>query len=133
MIVLDLKDKRPLYIQVIDGIEDLALKGVLKPNEQLPSVRSLAVELSINPNTIQRAYLELEKRGTTYSIQGKGSFINEDFERLTTVKKEHLFKEFDALLEKAITLGLTQDELFEAISSAYCRHCQSPKKEGEPK
>ena len=69
MIVLDLKDKRPLYLQVIDGIEDLVLKGVLKPNEQLPSVRNLAMELSINPNTIQRAYLELEKRGTTYSIQ----------------------------------------------------------------
>ena len=133
MIVLELQDKRPLYLQVIDGIEDLVLKGVLKPNEQLPSVRNLAMELSINPNTIQRAYLELEKRETTYSIQGKGSFINEDFERLTSAKKEILLTEVDSLVEQAITLEMKEEELHDAISVSYQRHQSGQKKEGDPK
>ena len=133
MIVLDLKDKRPLYIQVIDGIEDLILKGIFKPNEQLPSVRSLAMELSINPNTIQRAYLELEKRGATYSIPGRGSFINEDFERMTSVKKETFFKEFDALIEQAVILDLKENDLFDRISASYRNHAQHQEKGSESK
>ena len=61
MIVIDYKDRRPIYEQIMAGIEDLAARGALSPDSQLPSVRQLAMELSINPNTIQRAYSELEK------------------------------------------------------------------------
>ena len=74
-IVLDYRDSRPLYEQVAERLRELMFKGALPQDAQLPSVRSLATELSINPNTIQRAYTELERQGYIYSIKGKGSFV----------------------------------------------------------
>ena len=71
MILLDYKDRRPIYEQVVAKLEELMLLGVMKENEPLPSVRSLAMELSINPNTIQRAYVELERQGYIYTVKGK--------------------------------------------------------------
>lgn len=75
MITIDYKDRRPIYEQIMASIEDLAARGVLGPGSQLPSVRQLAMELSINPNTIQRAYSELEKAGVIYAVKGKGNFV----------------------------------------------------------
>ena len=69
MIILDYKDRRPIYEQVVSKLEELMLLGVLKENEPLPSVRALAMELSINPNTIQRAYVELERQGYIYTVK----------------------------------------------------------------
>ena len=74
MIKIDYRDARPIYEQVVDGIEGLALRGALPADTQLPSVRQLAMELSINPNTIQRAYGELERRGVIYAAKGRGNF-----------------------------------------------------------
>ena len=74
MILLDYKDRRPIYEQVVSKLEELMLLGVMKENEPLPSVRALAMDLSINPNTIQRAYVELERQGDIYTVKGKGSF-----------------------------------------------------------
>lgn len=119
MITIDLRDKRPIYLQVIEGIEDLTIKGVLKPEEQLPSVRSLAMELSINPNTIQRAYLELEKRGTIYSIKGKGSFISENNQALAAVKKEELFTSLGDIVNEAKLLNISKDEFIGKIVAIY--------------
>ena len=76
MIVIDYHDKRPIYEQVIERFQVLILNGALEADTQLPSVRSLAVDLSINPNTIQRAYGELERRGLIYSIKGRGNFVS---------------------------------------------------------
>ena len=75
MIVLDYKDRRPLYEQVAERFRELIVRGILLPDTQMPSVRSQAMELSINPNTIQRAYSQLEQQGYIYSIKGKGSFV----------------------------------------------------------
>ena len=77
MIVIDSRDKRAIYEQVVDRLSNLMLIGVLQPGEKLPSVRSLAVDLSINPNTIQKAYLELERQGYVYSVKGVGSFVSD--------------------------------------------------------
>ena len=74
MIILDYKDARPIYEQVVDKFQKLILTGALEPNTKMPSVRSLAVELSINPNTIQRAYTELEREGETLSPMMKAFF-----------------------------------------------------------
>ena len=84
MISLDYRDARPIYEQIRDGLRRLIVTGVLAPDERLPSVRALATELAINPNTIQRAYAELEAEGYTYSVAGKGSFAaqNQDRNRL---------------------------------------------------
>lgn len=78
MIIIDYNDKRPIYEQVADKMQTLIVNGVLEPDSKLPSVRSLAVELSINPNTIQRAYSELERSGFIYSVKGRGNFVRAD-------------------------------------------------------
>ena len=75
MIVLDYRDSRPLYQQVKDSLRRMMLTGLLEPGEKLPSVRSLATQLAINPNTIQRAYMQLEQEGLIYPVKGKGNFI----------------------------------------------------------
>ena len=75
MIVLDYQDRRPIYEQVTDKFQILILNGVLPPGSQMPSVRQLATELSVNPNTIQRAYMELEKLGLIYPVKGRGNFV----------------------------------------------------------
>ena len=75
MIHLDYRDPRPIYEQLRDGFRQLILTGVLEPNEKLPSVRELAASLAINPNTIQRAYRELEAEGCICSVPGRGSFV----------------------------------------------------------
>ena len=75
MIVLDYQDRRPLYEQVEEKFRNLILMGVLEPGSRMPSVRQLAMELSINPNTIQRAYMQLEQEGLIYPVKGTGNFI----------------------------------------------------------
>ena len=75
MICLNYRDSRPIYEQIKDGLKKLIVSGAMAPGEKLPSVRALAQQLSINPNTIQRAYNELENEGYIYSIAGKGSFV----------------------------------------------------------
>ena len=77
MILIDLKDSRPIYEQVVERFKILILKGVISPDEKLPSVRNLAVDLSINPNTIQRAYGELERQGYIYTVKGRGNFASD--------------------------------------------------------
>ena len=116
MISLDYKDKRPLYEQISERIKELMSVGGLPENSQLPSVRALAVDLSINPNTIQRAYAELERQGYVYSIKGKGNFVAET-ERLQLLKTEELRGRLAAILEDAYRLGMSDDEIMELIRS----------------
>ena len=74
MLTLDYRDARPIYGQIKDSLRRLIVAGALGPDEKLPSIRALAMDLSINPNTIRRAYTELEREGFIYSVPGKGSF-----------------------------------------------------------
>ena len=74
MLILDYRDARPIYGQIKDSLRRLIVAGALGPDEKLPSIRALAMDLSINPNTIRRAYTELEQEGFIYSVPGKGSF-----------------------------------------------------------
>lgn len=88
MIILDYKDTRPIYEQIVEKFKLLILKGVLTKDEQMPSVRSLAMELSINPNTIQKAYAELERQGYIYTVKGRGNFISDNGTLLDERKEE---------------------------------------------
>ena len=114
MIRLDYRDARPIYEQVKDGLRRLMFTGVLAPGEKLPSVRSLAMDLAINPNTIQRAYESLEAEGYVYSIPGKGSFAaprtGVDEER-----RDRLLGQFDSLTAELLYLGVTRDRLIARI------------------
>ena len=116
MIALDYRDRRPLYEQIIERFQDLRYQEVLKENEKLPSVRSLAMELSINPNTIQRAYTELERQGFIYSVKGKGSFVA-DSGRLRRERLREWEREFDRLAEEGFQIGLSAEDLTGRIRS----------------
>ena len=117
MIVIDSRDKRAIYEQVIDRLSDLMLIGVLQPGEKLPSVRSLAVDLSINPNTIQKAYLELERQGYVYSVKGVGSFVS-DMDVIKNNKKNMIYKELGELIGRAKTF-ISKDEFCKKVNELY--------------
>ena len=118
MIILDYKDRRPIYEQVIEKMEELMMLGALKENEPLPSVRSLAMDLSINPNTIQRAYTELERRGYIYVVKGKGSFVA-DNSKMRENKKNEILTQFSELIDEAIRLGISGQEMKRMVEIQY--------------
>ena len=118
MIILDYKDRRPIYEQVTEKLKELMLLGVLKENEPLPSVRSLAMDLSINPNTIQRAYTELERKGYIYTVKGKGSFVAENGEMKENRRKEVLVQ-VSEIIDEAIRLGISDREIKNMVEIQY--------------
>ncbi|MCI8511407.1 MAG: GntR family transcriptional regulator [Lachnospiraceae bacterium] len=118
MIILDYKDRRPIYEQVTERLSELMLHGILVENEALPSVRSLAMDLSINPNTIQRAYAELERQGYIYTVKGKGSFVAENSSMRENRKKELLIQ-VSEIIDEAIRLGITDEEIKKMIEIQY--------------
>jgi GntR family transcriptional regulator len=111
---IDFRDKRPIYEQIVSGIEDEIINGLISPDEPLPSVRSLATDLSINPNTIQKAYRQLEADGFTYSVPGRGSFVK-NTEGVKEMKKKEVLRDLTDLIRRARELGVTEDEIKEAI------------------
>ena len=115
MIILDLKDARPLYEQIVDRFKYLILCGVLQEDEKLPSVRNLAMELSLNPNTIQKAYGELERDGFIYSVKGRGNFVSSS-KILREHKKKELKLQIGALVEEAESIGLSKEEIIEHLN-----------------
>lgn len=115
MIVLDYRDSRPLYQQVKDSLRRMMLTGLLEPDEKLPSVRSLATQLAINPNTIQRAYRELEADGYILSVAGKGSFVAQ-VDQLAEQQKKQAVDAFRAAAQKLRQLGLTQAQLAQLLT-----------------
>ena len=115
MIVIDYKDTRPIYEQIVERFKMLILKGVMREGEQMPSVRSLAMELSINPNTIQKAYAELERRGVTYCVSTKGSFVEENLiplkEKFAAEQRANLIK----AVKSCILAEISQDEMIQIV------------------
>lgn len=120
MILLDYKDRRPIYEQVVEKLKDLMICGVLEQDAQLPSVRVLATDLSINPNTIQRAYAELERRGFIYSVKGRGSFVA-DSSSIRALKNSELKKELLNWIQEAKRAGLTEDKAHAWIAEEWVR------------
>lgn len=114
MISLNYRDARPIYEQVKDGLRKLVVTGALQPGDKLPSVRSLASSLAINPNTIQRAYEALEREGYLYSVAGKGSFVAQRNE-VEDTRKQELLKRFDAAAAELMFLGVTPEELVQRL------------------
>ena len=118
MIRLDYRDARPIYEQVRDGLRSLMVTGVLAAGEKLPSVRSLATELAINPNTIQRAYNELEGEGYIYSVPGKGSFASANA-GADEVRRRELLGKVRELLAELRYLGVSQQELADLVKEVF--------------
>ena len=118
MIILDYRDRRPIYEQIVERFEELMATGALEEGSQLPSVRSLAMELSINPNTIQRAYVELERQGYIYSVKGKGSFVA-DSGRIRDSRRQEVCRRQEETAREALALGMDRKELEEIIGRIY--------------
>lgn len=114
MIIIDYKDSRPLYEQIVEKFKLLILKGVLETDSKMPSVRTLAMELSINPNTIQKAYTNLERDGFIYTVKGRGNFVAPR-EDLLMEKKQELLEKFRELLNEAAELGIRPKDLITMI------------------
>jgi GntR family transcriptional regulator len=114
LIQLDYRDGTPIYEQIVNRIKKLVLIGAMAPDEPLPSVRSLAVELSTNPNTVQKAYAELERQGVIYTVKGRGNFISGD-KSLVEVKKKEMREQLMALMKEADELGIDRKELLKGL------------------
>ncbi|MDE6916453.1 MAG: GntR family transcriptional regulator [Lachnospiraceae bacterium] len=115
MILIDHKDRRPIYEQVIERFQQMILCGAMAPDMPMPSVRSLAMELSLNPNTIQRAYQELERTGYIYTIKGKGSFVSETAAAAAN-KRSQLLRELQVFTDKSLLAGISTQELQEMLA-----------------
>lgn len=116
MILIDHKDRRPIYEQIIERFQQMILCGALQPGAPMPSVRSLAMELSLNPNTIQRAYQELERGGYIYTIKGKGSFVS-DTAAAAANKRQEIQREMQGTVDKALLAGVSAEELPEILTA----------------
>lgn len=124
MITLNYRDSKPIYEQIKDGIRKLIFSGILSENEKLPSVRELAQQLSINPNTIQHAYRELEAEGCIYSIPGKGSFVQKT-NHISDAKRQNLFGELDALIMQLDGIGVHPEEIRAHLEAFWKRSDES--------
>lgn len=131
MISLNYRDSRPIYEQIKDGLRKLIVTGALRTGEKLPSVRALATQLSINPNTIQRAYNELEGEGYIYSVPGKGSFAAGNTGADEARRKE-LTEKLRELAAELKYLGVTGEELAALVSEALEISGQNREKEETP-
>lgn len=118
MIVIDYSDKRPIYEQIVERFRMLILNGILEADEKLPSVRALAVELSINPNTIQRAYGELERGGFIYSVKGRGNFVCAD-RSVVEHEKEKMLLELREQIKVYKEAGITFSEIEKCVRDIY--------------
>lgn len=118
MIVLDYRDKRPIYEQIVDKLEHLIICGALESNTRMPSVRSLAMELSVNPNTIQRAYAQLEQDGYLYTVKGRGNYVTSGSE-WKIGKTKAILKEASELFSKARDIGVGRETLQELLGQIY--------------
>ena len=118
MITINYRDPRPIYEQIQTELRRLMLSGVLPPGSRLPSVRELAGQLAINPNTIQRAYNELEAEGYIYSVAGKGSFVSGTADA-DAARRENLKEDLRKLLGELRYLGMTHEDAVKLIKEVY--------------
>lgn len=119
MFAIDPMSQQPVYEQLVDEVERFVLLGILKSGSALPSVRSLSVSLSVNPNTIQKAYSELTSRGVVFSVPGKGCFVSSDAAVLIGKARRVRLKDLKEIAEELFLAGVPKKELIDIISTVY--------------
>lgn len=125
MFQIDALSRKPVYEQIVEQTERFVLSGILKPGDQLPSVRSLSVRLSVNPNTIQKAYAELERRGLTVSAAGRGCFIRSQVDEAVRQFRAKKLSELKTLLQELKASGLEREALDRFIDEHYGKETES--------
>ena len=119
MILIDYKSRTPIYEQIIENVKTLIVSGVLERDQQLPSVRQLAQELAINPNTIQRADQELEREGIIYSLKGRGSFVGSSLGELRTVQQAELLAQLETVSRELKQLEVGKEQILAVVAQVY--------------
>lgn len=113
---MDFNNSLPIYIQIMDYIKRKIVINELKAGDKLPSVREIAQDLKVNPNTIQRSYSELEREGIVFTQRGLGTFITEDTKRINQLKGNLATKVLEKFISDMKSLGYTKDEIIDLIS-----------------
>ncbi len=119
MFQIDPLSRVPVYEQLVEKVESYVLTGILEPNSQLPSVRNLSVSLSVNPNTIQKAIIELDRRGLVYSVPGKGCFISENAREILNLTKQNRIGELIDIANELKLAGVDKNILIQHIEQVY--------------
>ena len=119
MFVVDVMSRVPVYEQIIKQVEEQVLTGILKEGDKLPSVRSLSVKLSINPNTIQKAYTELDRRQLIITVPGKGSFISEKAIEVVGANSREKMTELNKIIRELALAGVTKEEISNNIEEVF--------------
>ncbi len=119
MFVIDAMSRCPVYEQLISQIERYILVGLLKEGEQLPSVRALSVSLSVNPNTIQKAYSDLDSRKIIFSVPGKGCFVSEDAKQLLSEYRRKRLVDLEEMLNELKIAGVSKEEINEVFEKIF--------------
>lgn len=119
MLQIDHSSRKPIYEQICEQIILMISSESLKANEKIPSVRALSVQLSVNPNTIQRAYTDLCQSGVLYSVGGKGCFVSENAKQVIPKKAENDLLDFRLCVEKMRISGISSDKLKSEINKIY--------------
>lgn len=114
---IEFNDKTPIYLQIMDLIKMDIVTGKLKSKDKLPSVRDMAMNLKVNPNTLQRSYQELERLGIVYTQRGMGTFVGEEKNMVEDLKKEMAKEVIDSFILRMKSLGFTDSEIIESVSS----------------
>ena len=119
MFVIDVMSRVPVYEQLIKQVEDQVLTGIMREGDKMPSVRSLSMERSTNPNTIQKAYTELDRRGIIVSVPGKGSFISSGAVRIVEEKSKDKLGELKEIVTQLAYAGMSKSEIIDMIEEVY--------------
>lgn len=119
MFQIDTMSRMPIYEQVVNQLEYFVLNGILKEGEQIPSVRNLSVDLSINPNTIQKAYFELDKRGIIQSVPGRGCFVTDSAKDILSAKKREQLADLKILVNELALAEVRKEEVISCIEEVY--------------
>ena len=119
MFQIDKYARTPIYEQVVQQAERLIATGALKPDDQLPSVRNLSQALSVNPNTLQKAYAELERRGVSYSVPGNGRFVSKDAAEIVGGRMQELIGQVRQISEQLCAADVPMDRVLNTVRAAY--------------
>ena len=119
MIIIDFRSRKPIYEQIIDAIKEQVITGMLKPDEQIASIRQLTANLGINPNTIQKAYAELERQGIIYNLVGRGTFVTPDIDKIINEKRDEILVHIKSAFENAKSINIEKENIETILNDVY--------------
>lgn len=119
MFQIDVMSRIPVYEQLVEQVEKFILTGILSEGDKIPSVRSLSMELSVNPNTIQKAVSELDRRGLIYSVPGKGCFVSDKALKTLKASKRGNMEELKEMIRELALAGISKEEIIDSVNKVF--------------